>query len=306
MTDFLVIGECVADIVRVPGLPDVTHPGGSPANVAYGLARLGRSTALLTEVGADREGALIRDRLVAAGVDVLADGRPEVTTPTAVVTLDEQGRASYEFDIRWTLRPTEPPAGIRHVHVGSIAAVAEPGAAAVLELAARLRSGATVSYDPNVRPALLGPHPAAVAAVERCVAQADLVKASDEDLGWLYPGEPVRTVAKRWLGLGPAAVFVTLGGEGATAFTATREVHGAPVRTEVADTVGAGDSFMSAALDSLAGLGLLGADARPALAALHDVTLAAVLRHAATAAALTVSRPGANPPDTAELRAALG
>lgn len=306
MTDFLVIGECVADIVRVPGLPDVTHPGGSPANVAYGLARLGRSTALLTQLGADPQGEAIRRRLVAAGVEVRDDGQEGVRTPTAVVTLDAQGRAAYEFDIRWTLRRTEPPAGVRHVHVGSIAAVTEPGARAVLDLAARLRPEATVSYDPNVRAALLGERPAAVAGVERCVALADLVKASEEDVAWLYPGEPVRTVAKRWLALGPAAVFVTLGAEGALAFTAAQEVRGAAVRTEVADTVGAGDSFMAAALDALAGLKLLGPGARPALAALHDVALGGVLRHASTAASLTVSRPGANPPDTTELRAALG
>lgn len=305
MTDFLVIGEAVADIVRVPGLPDTAHPGGSPANVAYGLARLGRSTALLTQLGADPVGGLIRDRLTAAGVELITDGQPAQATATAVVTLDEQGRAAYAFDVRWTLRPAEPPAGVRHVHLGSIGAVAEPGAATALALAARLRPRATVSYDPNVRPALFGEHGPAVAQVERCVGLADLVKASDEDLAWLYPDEPVGAVARRWLALGPAAVFVTLGGEGALAFTRGQEVKGGPVRTEVADTVGAGDSFMSAALDALAGLSLLGAGARPALAALHDVTLAAVLRHATTAASLTVSRPGANPPDTAELRAAL-
>jgi fructokinase len=306
MSDFLVIGECVADIVRVPGLPDVTHPGGSPANVAYGLARLGRSTALLTQLGADPEGEAIRSRLVAAGVEVRGDGREGVATPTAVVTLDGQGHAAYEFDIRWTLGRAEPPAGVRHVHIGSIAAVTEPGARAVLELAARLRPEATVSYDPNVRAPLLRDHRDAVARVERCVALADLVKASEEDLAWLYPGVPARTVAGRWLTLGPAAVLVTLGAEGSLAFTAGQEVTGAAVRTEVADTVGAGDSFMAAALDALAGLKLLGAEARPALTALHDVALGGVLRHASTAASLTVSRPGANPPDTVELWAALG
>lgn len=305
MTDFLVIGECVADIVRVPGLPDAAHPGGSPANVAYGLARLGRPTALLTQLGADREGELIGSHLRSAGVELLTDEQPGIRTPTAVVTLDAKGQAAYDFDIGWTLGPVRPPAGVRHVHLGSIGAVTVPGADAALAVTEALRPDATVSYDPNIRPALLGERERAVARVERCVALADLVKASDEDLAWLYPGEPVRSVAARWLALGPATVFVTLGGDGALAYTRTQEVKGAPVRTEVADTVGAGDAFMSAALDALADLGLLGAGARPALAALHDVTLAGVLRHASTAASLTVSRPGANPPDTAELRAAL-
>ena len=305
MTDFLVIGESIADIVRSPGRPDVPHPGGSPANVAYGLARLGRRVALLTQLGADSSGELIGAHLRAAGVELLTDGQQLPATPTAVVTLDDQGRASYAFDIRWTLRPVEAPAGVRHVHLGSIAAVTEPGASAALAVTAGLRPRATVSYDPNVRPALLGEHGEAVARVERCVALADLVKASDEDLDWLYPSERPESVARRWLALGPAAVFVTLGADGALAFTHASEVRGEPVRTEVADTVGAGDSFMSATLDALADRGLIGAAARPALAALDEAALAAVLRHAATAASLTVSRPGAHPPDAAELRAAL-
>ncbi|NUS10071.1 MAG: carbohydrate kinase, partial [Streptomyces sp.] len=266
MTDFLAIGESVADVVRTPGAPDVTHPGGSSANVAYGLARLGRPAALLTQLGQDPAGKLIREHLESAGVTVLTDGRPEVATPTAVVTLDARGAATYDFAIGWTLRPAAPPApGVRHVHLGSIGAVAPPGAAAAQEVTARLRTAATVSYDPNVRPALMGGRDAAVAAVERCVALADVVKASDEDLAWLYPGERPGEVAARWLRLGPAAVFVTLGAEGAHAFTPAGRVAGAPVAVEVVDTVGAGDAFTSAALDALHGLGLTGAAARPRL-----------------------------------------
>ncbi|HEY5833749.1 carbohydrate kinase family protein [Streptomyces sp.] len=307
MTDFLVIGECVADIVRTPGLPDVVHPGGSPANVAYGLARLGRPVTLLTQLGADPEGDLIAAHLRSAGVELLGDGQQGIPTPTAAVTVDPQGHPAYDLDVRWTLRPVTPPEGVRHVHLGSIGAVAEPGAAAALTVTAGLWPDVTVSYDPNVRAALLGERGQAVARVERCVALADLVKASDEDLAWLYPGEPVRAVAERWLTLGPAAVLVTLGGDGSLAYTGELEVKGAAVPTAVADTVGAGDAFMSATLDALDELGLLGAEGRPALAGgrLGDAVLADVLRHAATAASLTVSRPGANPPDTAELRAAL-
>lgn len=303
--EFLVIGECVADIVRTPGRPDVTHPGGSPANVAYGLARLGRPVTLLTELGDDPAGALIGAHLRSAGVGLLTEGRPGMATPTAVVTLDERGAASYDFAVDWTLRPIALPGPPRHVHLGSIAAVYEPGATTALGTARELRPHATVSYDPNIRADLLGPRPEAVARVERCVAVADLVKASDEDLGWLYPGRSPEEVAERWLKEGPAAVFVTLGGRGAVAFTRERRVAAAAVPTEVADTVGAGDSFMAAALDALAGLDLTGAAARPALRALGAAELAGVLRRAGTAAALTVSRPGANPPDLRELTAAL-
>lgn len=311
MDDFLVIGECVVDIVRAPGQPDVPHPGGSPANVAYGLARLGRTVTLLTQLGEDPAGELIGAHLRSAGVRVLTDGRPGAVTPTAVVTLDAHGGAAYDFDVRWTLRPVAAlPGGVRHVHLGSIGAAAAPGAAAVLDAAARLRPGATVSYDPNMRPALLGGRDAALRQAEACVALSDLVKASDEDLAWLYPGEPPRAVAARWLDRGPGAVVVTHGADGAVAYTRGGEVACAPVPAPVADTVGAGDAFMSAMLDTFAGLGLVGPAGRAAFAAdgpgIDAGELAEALRRAATAASLTVSRPGANPPDLAELDAALG
>jgi len=297
---FLVIGESVADIVRSPGRDDVTHPGGSPANVAYGLARLGHTTALLTQLGADPAGGLIAGHLRSAGVVVLTGGRER--TPTAIVTLDEHGGARYAFDIEWTLRDGEQPLGQpRHVHFGSIAAVREPGAPATLAAVARLRERAGVSYDPNIRPQLMGDHAAAVTQVERCVALSDLARASDEDLAWLYPGEPVHSVAARWLALGPAAVLVTLGAEGCTGFTRGGTATAPALPVTVADTVGAGDSFTAAALDALAALGLLGAPARPALAAITTYTLAGVLHHAAAAAAITVSRPGASPPTAQEL-----
>ena len=301
--DFLVIGESVADIVRSPGRDDVTHPGGSPANTAYGLARLGHPTALLTQLGPDPAGRLIADHLRSAGVRLLTDDAAH--TPTAIVTLDQHGSADYAFDINWTLQDAAlaSPWHVQHLHFGSIAAVRAPGAAATLAAVARLRERATVSYDPNVRPQLMGDRRAAVAQAERCVALSDLAKASDEDLAWLYPGEPEQSVAARWLALGPAAVLVTRGDGEATGFTRTGAVSVPAVRTAVADTVGAGDSFMSATLDALSALGLLGAARRSELAALGSGTLAAVLRHAAAAAAVTVSRPGANPPTAAELTA---
>ncbi|MFD5438004.1 carbohydrate kinase [Kitasatospora sp. NPDC127067] len=284
----LVIGECVADIVRSGAEPERVHPGGSPANVAYGLARLGRPTVLLTELGPDANGRLIRRHLESAGVRVRA---AEVArTPSAVVELDGQGRARYTFDIRWTLPPTElaePPAAI---HLGSIAAVTEPGAGSVLALVERWRGRARISYDPNVRPALMGDRAESVRRVERWVALSDLVKASDEDLAWLYPGERPEAVAERWLALGPAVVAVTLGAEGAFARTAEGgHAEAAALPVPVADTVGAGDSFMAAFLH-----------ARTA-----GAELAVCLTHGVTAAALTVARPGANPPSAAELAAAL-
>ncbi|MFD8057884.1 carbohydrate kinase [Streptomyces cyaneofuscatus] len=303
-SELLVVGECVADIVRQPDQEDRVHPGGSPANVAYGLARLGRRATLLTQLGPDPNGRLIRDHLAAAGVTVRTDGSA-TATPSAVVTLDGAGRASYAFDIAWTLVPVTVAPASGHVHTGSIGAVVEPGSATVLDIVRGARATATVSYDPNVRPALMGDHAAAVARVEECVALSDLVKASDEDLAWLYPGEEPEKVAARWLEGGPAVVLVTRGGDGALAVLPGGRITVEAAPVEVVDTVGAGDAFMSGTLHALAAHGLLGAGARERLHAVDRATVTDVLRHAVASAAVTVSRAGANPPDAAELREAL-
>ncbi|MFJ6432955.1 carbohydrate kinase [Streptomyces sp. NPDC091416] len=303
--DLLVIGECVADIVREPGTADRVHPGGSPANVAYGLARLGHGATLLTQLGQDGNGRLIREHLTAAGVYVRTDGST-APTPSAVVTLDGAGRAGYAFDITWTLGPVALERTPAHVHTGSIAAVTAPGASAVLAAVESLRGAATVSYDPNVRPELMGDHEAAVRRAELCVALSDVVKASDEDLEWLYPGvDPVRA-AERWLAAGPAVVLVTRGGDGAFAVLPEALVTVGALPAEVVDTVGAGDAFMSGTLHALAAHGLLGPAGRERLRTLDRATVTDVLRRAAASAAVTVARAGANPPDEAELDAALG
>ncbi|MFJ4884922.1 carbohydrate kinase [Streptomyces sp. NPDC088731] len=302
--DLLVIGECVADIVRLPGAADRVHPGGSPANVAYGLARLGHGATLLTQLGPDANGRLIRDHLTGAGVEVRTDDAT-APTPSAAVTLDGAGRAAYTFEIGWTLGPVSLDRPPHHVHTGSVAAVMEPGAATVLGAVESLRTAATVSYDPNVRPELMGDHASAVRRVERCVALSDVVKASDEDLEWLYPGQGPDRIAERWLATGPAAVLVTRGGDGALAVLPGGRVTVDALATEVVDTVGAGDAFMSGTLHALAAHGLLGADGRERLRSLDRVRTADVLRHAAASAAVTVARAGANPPDVAELAAAL-
>ncbi|MES9590242.1 MULTISPECIES: PfkB family carbohydrate kinase [unclassified Streptomyces] len=302
--DLLVIGECVADIVRLPGAADRVHPGGSPANVAYGLARLGHGATLLTQLGPDANGRLIRDHLTGAGVEVRTDDAT-APTPSAAVTLDRAGRAAYTFEIGWTLGPVSLDRPPHHVHTGSVAAVMEPGAATVLGAVESLRTAATVSYDPNVRPELMGDHASAVRRVERCVALSDVVKASDEDLEWLYPGQGPDRIAERWLATGPAVVLVTRGGDGALAVLPGGRVTVDALPAEVVDTVGAGDAFMSGTLHALAAHGLLGADGRERLRSLDRVRTADVLRHAAASAAVTVARAGANPPDVAELAAAL-
>ncbi|NUP74006.1 MAG: hypothetical protein HOQ07_05065 [Sinomonas sp.] len=151
----LVVGEALTDIIRTP-VGTREHPGGSPANVALGLARLGVSTAFLTALGRDARGDAIAARLVAAGAEVLPESWSLPATSTARARIADDGGASYEFNLAWEL-PAEvelPAAG--HVHIGSVGAFLEPGASRVEELVRRLRPSATVSFDPNLRPDLLG------------------------------------------------------------------------------------------------------------------------------------------------------
>jgi len=300
----LVIGEALIDVVRRPDGSRDEHPGGSPANVALGLGRLGRRVDLLTWLGLDPEGDLVRRHLDASGVRVLAGDRDAVRTPVATAHLDAAGAATYEFDLEWDLptRWDDDEVAPLVVHTGSIAAVLEPGATRVAHEVARLRPTSTVTYDPNLRPALMGSPERAQPAVDAMVALADVVKVSDEDLAWLHPGVAPAEVAEEWTHRGPALVVVTHGGEGAFAATAAgARLRVAAPPVTVADTVGAGDSFMGGLLDGLWSAGLLGADRREALRDVPAATVEAVLQRCARIAAITVSRPGANPPRLAEL-----
>jgi fructokinase len=187
------------------------------------------------------------------------------------------------------------------VHTGSIGAMLAPGAADVRALVAAARDTATVSYDPNARPALMGDAADTRPRVEDLVRLSDVVKVSDEDLAWLVPGTDPLDVARAWQRSGPAMVVVTFGGEGATAVTAAGEITVASRPVDVVDTVGAGDSFMGALLDGLWSEDLLGAARRDALRAIDTGTIRRVLERCADVAAVTVSRAGANPPRAAEL-----
>ncbi|SDS61682.1 carbohydrate kinase [Jiangella sp. DSM 45060] len=298
----LVVGEALTDVIVERDGAEARHPGGSPANVAYGLGRLGRRTALVTELGDDAGGAAIRAHLASAGVEVRIQGAA-ARTSSAIARLGADGSAEYRFELTWELRPVtvaEPPLVL---HTGSLAASVEPGAAAVERLARDVRADSTVSYDPNIRPDLMGGADDLRDRVERLVAGSDVVKASDQDTAFLAPGRAAVDVARDWLRLGPALVVVTLGGEGAVAVTAGGEVHVPAAPVTVADTVGAGDSFTAGLLDGLWDEGLLGGPARPLLRAVPAAVVERVVRRATLAAAVTVSRAGANPPTRAELDA---
>jgi fructokinase len=297
----LVVGEALVDVVVRPDGAVTEHPGGSPLNVAIGLARLGRETYLLTRLGQDERGRSVLRHLESSGVQLVEGSLLPVSTATAAATLAPDGSATYQFDLHWELGEAVLPTAPVAVHTGSIAAVLEPGASAVAQVLRDHRDRATTSYDPNARPLLMGEASRVRDRVEELVAASDLVKVSDEDATWLSPGESAEELAARWLGLGPSVVVLTSGATGMLGLCRAGRVEVPAPRVDVADTVGAGDSAMAALLDGLWLHDLLGGPAREALASVTTQVLEDVVRHAARAAAITVSRPGADPPTRAEL-----
>lgn len=301
----LVVGEALVDAVHGTDGSVVEHVGGSPANVALGLGRLGRGADLLTWIGRDARGRRIAEHLATSGAAVVPGSDGAERTSVATAHLASDGGATYEFDLTWQVpeRWTSPPAAPLVVHTGSIAAVLEPGAADVARILAAHRESATITYDPNLRPSLVPPLEQTGPVVDAVVATADVVKVSDEDLAWLAPADPLG-LAERWATAGPALVVVTRGPDGATAWTAAGLRVDVPSRpVAVADTVGAGDSFMAGLIDGLWSANLLGPAARTALRAVDEATLRRVLERCAVIAAITVSRPGADPPTAAEVAA---
>jgi fructokinase len=300
-----VVGEALVDVVQRPGRQVAAHPGGSPANVAVALARLGTPVGLVTRLGRDEYGRLVRAHLVDNGVALLGQVEGDAETSVAEATLDDAGIATYFFRLTWDLEAGDLELADDTVclHTGSLATAIEPGATSVRRLLEQAQGQVTLSYDPNCRPAILGAPESAQPGIESLAAICDIVKVSEEDLAWLYPGEPYAACAQRWLAGGPAIVVVTLGGNGAYAVTRSTQIHRPAPPTEVVDTVGAGDAFMAGLIDGLTTRDLLGPDRAGGLAALDEETLTAVLDEASLVAALTVSRAGADPPTRDELEA---
>ncbi len=299
MTRGLVIGEALIDIVG-----HREHVGGSPLNVAVGLARLGRDVDFLTHIGDDERGHRIARYVKASGVQLVPGSTSAARTPTAVATTADPllpGSVSYTFDLDWQLSGTPEVAPPLFVHTGSIAAVREPGCLAVAALLDAYRVSATISFDPNLRPSLIADRDVARDRITRLVERSDIVKASDEDLNWIDPDHEPEWTARAWLASGPALVVVTMGDRGALALCPAGRVRVPARRVAVVDTIGAGDAFMAGLLDAL--WGFLGADRRAALGRIGLDALSAALESASLASALTIGRAGADLPDRAALRA---
>ncbi|MEU7928719.1 carbohydrate kinase [Micromonospora sp. NPDC049801] len=311
----VVAGEALIDLV-VTADGQRAVPGGSPANVAVTLARLDQPVRLLARLGPDEYGRQIADYLAANQVDLRWAVHASEPTSVAVATLDATGQASYEFrldgaaDWQWT--PEELPdlagSSATALHTGSLALALAPGAQALEGLLARERDrgGLTLSIDLNLRPSIVTDRTAEQERVRRQVPLAHLVKASDEDLAWLYPDRSIADVMAEWREAGVSCAVVTRGGEGVWLLAPNGVLHEQPaVRTTVVDTVGAGDSFTGGLLAALADIDALGDRPTERLAAVTEQQWTTVLRQAATVAALTCARRGANPPTQAELKARL-
>ncbi len=305
----LVSGEALVDLIPREETTYEAVLGGSPYNTAIGLGRLGVTTGFAGRLSSDTMGEALVKELSASGVDAgfsIIDPRP---SPLAFVTRGTAATGSrYSFYLGATAYDGPSPlvadwaARAAHLHIGSFSATDGALGAAALVALQGAGSDATTSYDPNIRPFVVPPRAETLPMVEARVKLATYVKASDEDFDWLYPGTPPSEAAARWAGLGPRLVVMTRGGAGAEAyFKGERIVQPAP-SIDVVDTVGAGDSFMSALLAAMAEDGALGSGA-------HDPSEAEVgrwLLFAIAAAAITCTRQGAQPPTRAEVDKVLG
>ncbi|MEU9581235.1 carbohydrate kinase family protein [Streptomyces chilikensis] len=298
----VVAGEALIDLVpHEPGplAPLRPVPGGGPYNTAVALGRLGAEAAFCSRISSDGYGEALLDGLREAGVDTAPVQRGPEPTTLALARLDEDGSASYAFYVEGTAdrlfrAPGRLPEGTRAVSFGTCSLVLEPGATAYEELLrASAARGLFTVLDPNVRAGLI-PSPGAYRDRFRSwLPSVTLLKLSEEDARWLG-GTP-----REWAAAGPGAVVLTRGGAGLTVVTrAGLEVSVPAPRVVVADTIGAGDTVTAALLH---GLVLRDALTPAGLAALDADGWRSLLGLAARAAALTCTRPGAQPPSAAEL-----
>ena len=280
------------------------YAGGAVFNTAIALGRLGAPAGYFSGLSTDLFGKVLEETLAAAKVDMSLAVRSARPTTLAFVTL-RNGQASYAFyDENTAARMLSAedlpalPATVQALYLGSISLVKDPAASAYEALADREADRRVIMFDPNIRAGFVTDEAGYRARLARMLARADIVKMSDEDLTWIEGAGETATLARGLLKRGPKIVCITEGSQGARAFSATAEVFVPVLKVEVADTVGAGDTFNAAILASLHRQGRL---SKRALATADRDMLEAALTLGVRAAAVTVSRPGANPPWAHEL-----
>lgn len=314
---FLVCGEALFDMFAHGGgggggggaLSFAAHRGGSPYNVAVGLARLGCQSGFFMGLSTDFFGDMLYAALVSEGVHPDYIVRKANPTTLSFVLLDPAGTPRYTFfgtdAADRALLPADLPtlpAAVTALHFGSFALAVPPCADTLLQFGRAMAGQRLISYDPNIRLTVVPEIALWRARVAEWLALADIVKVSQEDLQSLYPGADADEIARTWAAQGPGLVVVTRGGAGAVAYHAgARTEVGAPA-VRVVDTVGAGDSFQAALLHGLRAHGVV---SRATLDALPPAALRATLNLAAAAGALTCTRPGADLPRAAEIAALM-
>ena len=308
----LVAGEALIDMTPVEDahgdLAFRPRAGGSPLNVAVGLARLQCPTGFLGSLSTDPFGERLQAHMVDSGVDLRYAERRSALSTLAFVHpgISDADEPQYTFygesaaDAQLSIEdlPDALPDDVAALHTGSIAMVRAPVGEALTELMRREHPHRFISFDPNVRPDLMGDPATYRAKLEGWLAHVDLVKTSRADLGWIAPERSAEEIAARWLELGPQAVVVTLGAEGALGFTPDDRVQTSGRTVDVVDTVGAGDAFTSGLLSRLAETGELD---RAGPKAIRAASLADAMAFAAHVSAITCARPGADPPRRAEV-----
>jgi len=298
----VVAGEALIDVVVDPDGDTSETPGGSPLNVAVGLARLDVPATLISQVGHDERGGLVVQHVTASEAEIVAVPTSSGRTSVATAHLDQTGAARYDFDLDWSLPRQELPP-CRALHVGSLGTLLEPGRESVLDLVEQaVAREVFVSYDANLRESFIDDAEQTWRDVRALGARCTLVKLSDEDAELLDPDSDPDDVARTLLqGELTRLVLLTRGSAGATAFTVDTEVTERPRPVTVVDTVGAGDAFMAATITQLSDLD---AFSRPGPGVpLDDESLRRLLRGSIEVAAITCERRGANPPRRQDLPA---
>lgn len=305
-------GEALIDMIPGPSGEGsfVAAPGGCPFNTAIAAAKLGAESAFLGRLGTDFLGDLLFDELGANGVERRMIARRDQPTTLAFVQRSAAGDARYAFYSTGaadrSLEPADLPESLgpeaRFLMAGSIAVLQEPLASTIERLIARERGRLLFSLDPNVRPSFVKDRGAYVERLMRWASMAAIVKASSEDLDWLFPGAVGASRAEAFLAAGAALVVETRGGAGAVAYTGRLRVESEAFEVKVADTIGAGDTFHAALLYQLDRERIV---TTQAIAALGEGSLRSMLRFAQAAAAIDCTRRGAKPPTEAEVKGFL-
>jgi fructokinase len=296
-----VCGEVLIDLIPGADGVRVAHVGGGPANTAKALARLGHDVQFIDGISIDEYGVAARKELLDDEVKLDLALKSDKPTCLAIVSLDANGGASYEFKIdgtatfdfnlNWLPDPSRFKPQV--LHIGTLVTVIQPGADVLYDWAMQVAEFAPIVFDPNIRPSVMGDHDLYEASVEKWAALSSVIKVSDDDMAWLYPGQKYEDVAQRWINDGAALVVVTRGSQGIIGITAEGSVEVDGAKITVADTVGAGDTVGAIIVEAMIEKGIL---------ALTGDVLKAVLHRAAVAAGITCSRKGAQPPYKHELK----